>query len=263
MKSSIQDISVFWLIGLSMILLTGCNNSTQQSEKLEVRIYMAWPGYQALPYYNWSELALKPNGPEPKLLEEILTLKGYSYYFVADYPYRDEGDPRIESLTDNGADVSMRAISITEGRKKLVDFSDAYFVDGLAAMVLDDSEIGNVKDLDGKRIFVFSYSLAYPWVKENLPNAILITEIDANVNPWTLQYQGLADAYINDKIGLLVIVNSVPGFRLLPEQLTQDSLGIAVRKGNPELLADINEGIQALKANGRLEEILSEYYKKR
>ncbi len=261
MKIRHNDILVFWLTWLSIILVFSCENSTQKTEKPEIRIYVAWPGYQALPYYNWSELALKPNGPEPKLIEEILTLKGYSYYFVADYPYRDAGDPRIESLTDNRADVSMRAISITPNRKKLVDFSNAYFVDGLAAMVLNDSKITTVQDLEGKRIFVYSYSSGYQWVKGHLPNASIITEIDVDVIPWTLQYQGLVDVFITDRINVLAIVNLNPEFRMLEEKLTQDSLGIAVRKGNPELLEDINEGIETLKANGRLEEILSEYYK--
>jgi len=252
----------FLVVLLGLVLVSSCNNTNSIAEKPEIRIYIAWPGYQALPYYNWSELALKPNGPEPELIEEILTLKGYTYYFVADYPYRDAGDPRIESLTDNGADVSIRAISITPSRSALVDFSKAYYVDGLAAIVKDESDIKSIKELDGKRIFVYSYSLAYSWVRENLPNAILITEIDANVNPWTLQDQGLADAYINDKISLLTIANSNPQFRILKEQLTQDSLGIAVRKGNLELLADINDAIDEMMANSRLEEILSGYYNK-
>jgi len=43
---------------------------------------MAWSGYQAMSYYNWSELALEPNGPEPDLLLEILELKHFPHYFV-------------------------------------------------------------------------------------------------------------------------------------------------------------------------------------
>ena len=128
-------------------------------------------------------------------------------------------------------------------------------------MVLNDSKITTVQDLEGKRIFVYSYSSGYQWVKGHLPNASIITEIDVDVIPWTLQYQGLVDVFITDRINVLAIVNLNPEFRMLEEKLTQDSLGIAVRKGNPELLEDINEGIETLKANGRLEEILSEYYK--
>jgi len=245
---------------LLLLLINSCGNSNSD-EKPELRIYMAWPGYQALPYYNWSELALEPNGPEPDLLREILELKGYRYYFVADYDYKDIGDPRIESLTDNAADISMRAISITEERSRLVDFSNPYFVDGLAAIVNENSSVKTIKDLDGKRIYVYSYTLAYNWVKQNLPNAIIITELDVNVNPWTLQYQNLADAYINDKITLLSIASGDPNFRILESQLTQDSLGIAIRKGNEQLVKDINDALKELRANGRLDIILSGYYK--
>lgn len=231
----------------------------KDSVKPEVRIYVAWPGYQAIPYYNWSELALEPNGPEPDLIREILELKEYPYYFVADYPYRGEGDPRIESLTDNAADISMRAISITDDRAKLVDFSNAYFIDGMAALVRSDSDITSIEDLDGKRIFVYSYTLAYPWVKEHLPNAIITTEIDVNVNPWTLQYEDLGDAYLNDKMSLLAITKSNTDFKILDQLLTHDSLGIAIRKGNDQLLKDINDALKELKDNGRLDEILSGY----
>lgn len=249
------------LISFSFLLLIfSCANSNAD-KKPEVRIFIASPGYQALPYYNWSELALEPNGPEPDLIREILELKGYSYYFVADYLYKGIGDPRIESLTDNAADISIRAISITKERSQLVDFSNAYFVDGLAAIVHKDSSIKTIGDLDGKRIYVYSYTLAYNWAKQNLPNAIIITELDVNVNPWTLQYQNLADAYINDKITLLNIASSYPNFRILKSQFTQDSLGIAIKKGDKHLVKNINDALKELRANGRLDTILSAYYK--
>ena len=44
-----------------------------------------------------------------------------------------------------------------------------------------------------------------------------------------------------------------------PEPLTSESYAIAVRKGNPELLQDINSAIADLKASGRLEEIRTAY----
>lgn len=42
--------------------------------------------------------------------------------------------------------------------------------------------------------------------------------------------------------------------------LTEDPLGIAIRKGNDQLLNDINDALKTLKSSGRLDEILSEYY---
>ncbi len=238
------------------------NDNTEFKTKKEVRIYVAWPGYGALPYYNWPGLETEPIGPEPTLISEILKLKGYTYNFIPDYPYKGFGDPRIESLTDNAADVSIRALTITDSRKKLVDFSDPYFIDGLAVMVSEGSEIKSLKDLEYARISTYSYTTAYNWVKENLPNAIIVTEIDLNIDYWTLVSQNLVDAHITDYIYLQKTKRTYPKYNLkiLEEKLTQDPLGIAVRKGNQKLLRDINDALNELKESGRLDEILADYY---
>jgi ABC-type amino acid transport substrate-binding protein len=252
-----------YLVLFLLVLMLSCKEEkTDATTKEEVRIYMAWPGYTALPYYRWSDLDAEPKGPEPKLISEILSLKGYDYVFIPDYPYRDVGDPRIDALLDNAADVSIRGFSITDERKKLVDFSDSYFIDGLAVMIHDSSSIKTIPDLQGKRIFVYSYTTAYTWLKSNIPNAIVTTEIDVNINPWVLINQDLVDAYIYDYIGLKSIQTLNPdfGLKILDEKLTQDPLGIAVKKGDAKLLKDINDAIKTLKASGRLEAILSEYY---
>ncbi len=43
--------------------------------------------------------------------------------------------------------------------------------------------------------------------------------------------------------------------------VTGEEYGIAVREGNKELLNLINEGIQRLKENGKLGEIVEKYFK--
>jgi len=166
------------------LVLSCKKDSNDPKIKKKVRIYVAWPGYTALPYYIWSDLDAEPKGAEPKLISEILKLKGYEYVFIPDYPYKDVGDPWMDALLDNAADVSIRGISITEERAKLVDFSDPYFIDGLAVMTKDTSSIKTIQDLERKNIFSYSYTTSFPWLKENVPSAIITTEIDVNINPW-------------------------------------------------------------------------------
>ena len=74
--------------------------------------------------------------------------------------------------------------------------------------------------------------------------------------------QGLVDTYIYDYIGLRSNQAFNPSFNLviMDEMLTEDPLGIAIRKGNDQLLNDINDALKTLKSSGRLDEILSEYY---
>ena len=72
---------------------------------------------------------------------------------------------------------------------------------------------------------------------------------------------GNVDLVINDSPVSEVFVEQKKGeLKLLDGYLASDDYGIAVRKGNEELLEKINTGLQNIRANGQYDEIKQRYF---
>ncbi len=57
----------------------------------------------------------------------------------------------IPALQTKNIDLALAGITITDERKKAIDFSDGYYKSGLLVMVnANNNDIKDVKDLNGK-----------------------------------------------------------------------------------------------------------------
>lgn len=239
---------------LIAITLISCFSETRTDKEI-VRIFVAWPGAEALPHYKWETNSSKPIGVEPAFIEEVMKKAGLKYKYVSNYNYEKDGDPRIDVLTDGKADISIRGITITKERKEKVLFSQPYYTDGLGIMITKNSEIKSVKDLVGKRVYAHSYTTAYPWVSENLPNSTLITYRDGQgefIEPEQLLREGKIDAYIIDYSFLIQAAKTNPDLKVLKGKLTLEDLGIAISKSQKKLQQAIDKAIDELKNEGSL-----------
>ena len=122
MKNLSQAMTIILLISL----LFSCK------EQNEVRIFVSWPGGEGLPHYTWKKGELKPTGIEPAFIERLLEIADLPYYYVTDFEFSGQGDPRIEALASKKADICIRALSINDERKKSILFTNPYYFDGLS-----------------------------------------------------------------------------------------------------------------------------------
>ena len=67
------------------------------------------------------------------------------------------------------------------------------------------------------------------------------------------------DAIVLDSLPAEEIVNKNPELKILEKELLTDKYGIAVQKGNTELLKTINEVLQELMDNNKIEEYTVKY----
>ena len=74
--------------------------------------------------------------------------------------------------------------------------------------------------------------------------------------------KGTVDAYIADRVNLLAISSKDTRLIVLPRRLTTDHLGIAVKKGNIDLLEKINAALIKLKENGELKKLEAKWFLK-
>ncbi len=75
-------------------------------------------------------------------------------------------DPLFDGIDKGNIDAGISAITITEDRKQLYDFSDPYFEATQLIMVPKDSTVASLADLEGKKIGVQSATTGHIAVQE-------------------------------------------------------------------------------------------------
>ena len=164
----------------------------------------------------------------------------------------------ILAAVDSGkADMGVAGMTVNEDRLKSVDFSDTYITAAQVIIVKEGSEIKDAAGLEGKTI----------GVQLGTTGDIYCDDIkDATIERYNKGYEAV-QALLQDKVDAVVIddqpaavfVQQNEGIVILEEPLTNEDYAIAVKKGNSELLAQINEAIAELKESGKLQEIFDKY----
>ncbi len=170
----------------------------------------------------------------------------------------------IPSLTANKIDIIAAAMYITMARKEVIDFSDPIYTygEGLIIPKTDTTQYAALADLKGAVIGA-QKGTAYvePLQKSGLFSEVKIYDtipaILADVNNGRLK-AGFADKPIlayNIKQGLFPEVRLVDSYT----STITASVGIGVRKSDPELLAKINASLAKLKKDGTIGKILAKW----
>ncbi|MDM5214363.1 transporter substrate-binding domain-containing protein [Peribacillus sp. NJ4] len=169
----------------------------------------------------------------------------------------------IPAMQANQLDVAIAGMSITEERKKVVDFSTPYFDAGLTIVVKkDNTSTKTVKDLKGKTIAVKKGTTGAKYAQDNATK-LGIKVVQFNDSPAMFQEvaNGNADALIEDyPVISYAIAQKDLGLKIVGDRLNGDQYGIAVLKGqNKDLLKKINDGLANLKKDGTYDEIIKTY----
>ena len=172
-------------------------------------------------------------------------------------------DALLPALQTNTLDVAISDMTISEERAKQVDFSNSYYIAGSGLVVnLDNTDIKAFSDLPGKRIGV-SIGSTGSEIASKIPNA-QIREFNNIVDAFLELQNGGVDVVINDTPVNEYYVNTKgKGIaKVVGEDYEAAPLGIAVKKGNTELLKKINDGLGKIKANGEYAKIYKKWFDK-
>ena len=169
----------------------------------------------------------------------------------------------IPAMQANQLDVAIAGMSITDDRKKVVDFSTPYFDAGLTVVVKkDNTSIKSVENLKGKKIAVKKGTTGAKYAQDNAAK-LGITVVQFNDSPAMFQEvsNGNADALIEDyPVISYAIAQKDLGLKIVGDRLNGDQYGIAVLKGqNADLLKKINNGLAELKKDGTYDKIIKTY----
>ncbi len=177
-------------------------------------------------------------------------------------------DGIIPALEAKKFDAIIASMSITEERKQKVDFTNKYYQTPPAIAVPKDSAIAGVtpEDLKGKVVGVQGST-----IHQNYGEAIF-KDAEVKSYPTADEYKldvtnGRVDAIMDDIIVLRSFVESEAGAcckivgTITPDpKFHGEGAGIAIRKGETELVGKFNAAIDAIRANGKYDEIAKKYF---
>ena len=165
-------------------------------------------------------------------------------------------DSVIPAVISGKADLAAAGITVTEDRKKNVDFSIPYVKTGIVVVYKKDNPFKGKDQLKGKKIGVQGGTTSETFVTDELKQ-----EPERTKSP--------AEAVAALKAGRVEFViadidpakNCVKGEDTLAisDFITSEEYAIAIKKGQPDLLKAINETIAEIKADGRLEKWVKEF----
>ena len=251
MKSKI--LKMFMLVSV-MMLVIACGNKSQGGNKKYIIVTDT-----SFPPFEYKKDG-KYTGIDIELLEAIGKLEG----FEVEFKPMDFGG-LIPALQSGQLDGVIAGASITEERKKTVDFSDPYYESGLVALVnKNNTNIKELKDLEGKRIVVKNGTAGAKFAEDNLKGKANIRVFEDSASTLKAVENNQADAAFEDYpvIAYTIKVNPNLNVKIGTEKLTSNDYGFMVKKGaNQELLEKFNKGLKTLKENGEYQKIVDKYTK--
>ena len=243
-----KNILVVILIGVIAIIVLFAvfgkkENSENEIEK-EKLIMEAEAGFAPYEFYEGEEIV----GVDVEIAKVIAEKSGKELE-IKDTDF----DSIINEVKPGKADFAAAGLSITEERLEEVDFSIEYAVSKQVIIVKEGSEIEKPEDLTGKKVAVQLGTVADLVLSDEYPETELVQH-----KKYLLAVEDLkadkVDAIVLDSLPAQEIVNKNSELKILDKELLTDKYGIAVQKGNTELLEDINGVLQELMDNGKIAE---------
>lgn len=170
----------------------------------------------------------------------------------------------FKTLDSGERDIVASSVTITDERKQSMDFSKPYFDAVQLIAVKDDSKVANFDDLKKLKVGVQTGTTGDEVVQKLLGKTsanikrfestpLALQELSASGVSAVVADNGVVQHYITNNPNAKF--KSVSDASFSPEQY-----GFAVKKGNAELLAKINTGIDAIKADGSYDTIMAKYF---
>ncbi|MBM7062487.1 cystine ABC transporter substrate-binding protein [Pseudomonas sp. UL073] len=172
-------------------------------------------------------------------------------------------DGILAALESKRLDVVINQVTISEERRKKYDFSTPYTVSGIQALTRKDTaaSITNAQSLAGKKVGVGLGTNYEQWLKDNVPDAVIKTYDDDPTKFQDLRV-GRIDAILVDRLAAFEMVSKTGDqLALAGQAFSRQEAGVALRKGNPALLAAIDQAIGKLRADGTLKALSEKWFK--
>ncbi|MDO0932084.1 transporter substrate-binding domain-containing protein [Streptomyces sp. DG2A-72] len=210
-----------------------------------------------LPYPPFqSEIDGKVQGFDVSLIDLVAGDLGVKQNIV-DQPF--ENFKTGGSLNADQCDLAAAGMTITEERKKNVDFSDPYFEATQAVLVDKKSGIKSFAELKGKKVGAQAQTTGEDYAKSKGLDPVSFESSDAVLNGLRT---GQVEAVVIDYPvvqGWLKDKANAAAFDVAEQINTGEQYGFSVKKGNTKLVDAIDKALADAKADGTYKKLYEQW----
>lgn len=168
-------------------------------------------------------------------------------------------DAVLAAIPSGKCDLGISSLSITDERKKVMDFSEPYMETAVMMLVGKDSELKTLDDLQGKKIGVQLGTIADTYVASFVEGAE-VSRMNKDADAVMDLINGKVDAVLTDAAPAKALAEkNADKIKLVDEKMSSDQLAIATKAGNTELMAFVNGVLKDMKADGSLDAIIAKF----
>ena len=241
---------------LALVLCLGCfaacggndadTNDGTEKEVLTMCTNATFPPYE---YYDGDKII----GIDAEIAQAIADKLGMELV-IEDMEFNSI----ISYVNANDKAFGMAGMTVTEDRKKTVDFTTSYAKGIQSVIVKADSDIKSIDDLAGKKIGVQLSTTGDIYATDDF-GADFVTQYNKATDCVLGLTKGDVDAVIIDNAPAKVFVEQNEGLVLLDAAYADEDYAIAVKKGDAELLEKLDTAITELIADGTVAKIVEKY----
>ena len=176
-------------------------------------------------------------------------------------------DSIIPAITSGKDAIGAAGMTVTDERKKNVDFTDSYATGVQVVIVREDSKITDVKDLTTKgadnTIGVQLGTTGDIYCTSDIQDKGFgkVQQFNKGADAVQALVSGKIDCVVIDNQPAKEFVKANKGLKILDTEYVTEDYAIAVAKDNTELKDKIKGALNELKAEGTIQKILDKYIK--
>jgi polar amino acid transport system substrate-binding protein len=166
-------------------------------------------------------------------------------------------------LSSGRIDLIWNGYTITDDRKKKVLFTKPYLKNAQVVVTRTDSKLSKLSDLEGKVVGLQSLSSASDALNANPIKSKIktVTEFNDNVLALNDLKSGRLDAVVIDEVVINYYMTKEKNtFKILDESLAPEEYGVGVKKGNEELLKNLQKALDGMNADGTAAKISTKWF---
>ncbi len=173
---------------------------------------------------------------------------------------------RIPLVVNGTVDLECGSTTNDLNRQKEVDFANTTYVEQVRIAVRADSNINDVKDLDGKTVATTTGTTSVQLLRQNKRAAgIQFKDINGkdHADSFLLLETGRADAFVMDAsilAGNISKSKNPKGFKIVGEPLSTEPIACMLRKDDPAFMKAVNDSIARQVKDGTLEKLWDKWF---
>lgn len=233
---------------IMLLIITGC------SKKENKLVLVTEAGFAPYEYYQDGEIV----GVDIDIAKYLADSLGLELE-VKDVAF----DSIINEVKTGKADIGAAGISYSEERAKQVDFTINYATSKQVVIVKNDSTITNIQDLNNiknLKVAVQLGTVADTYITDNYKNATITRQKKVLAAIQDLKTNKV-DCVVLDELPAKEILKEYDDLKILSDPLFEDNYGMIVKKGNEELLNSVNQALEKLKNEGKIDEYIINHTK--